>query len=296
MAWIAQLAMFLVLGLLVFPSSFADIALEGTVLALVLALRCASAGGVRRDHRPVRRRRPRRARLGRPARSGAGRARDLPGDRGHPRQPRVLQHRLLRGAAVDVRAGRDDRAGRAPAESDDQEPAAPSPRARSRRPARSASSAPTRSRSRPAPDDALVGHRIRDLGLPRAAIVNVIVRDGQAIPPRGSTRIEAGDRLHVLIRREEMGAMDALLERWREGPLGPPPRQARIPEGHAPVFSVRRWTALRRRPVAPRAGLRPRRRRPPAHAPRRARRARAAGGRLHRGDGARCSRSAGSSC
>jgi len=94
-----------------------------------------------------------------------------------------------------------------------------------------------------APGDALVGHRIRDLGLPRAAIVNVIVRDGQAIPPRGSTRIEAGDRLHVLIRREEMGAMRQLLERWRDGPVGPPPRPARIPEGHAPVFSVRRWDA-----------------------------------------------------
>ncbi|HEX4804371.1 MAG TPA: TrkA C-terminal domain-containing protein, partial [Conexibacter sp.] len=92
-----------------------------------------------------------------------------------------------------------------------------------------------------APGDALVGHRIRDLGLPRAAIVNVIVREGQAIPPRGSTRIEVGDRLHVLIRREEMGAMRRLLERWRDGPVGPPPRPARIPEGHAPVFSVRRW-------------------------------------------------------
>src|SRR6185503_2886805 len=92
-----------------------------------------------------------------------------------------------------------------------------------------------------APGDALVGHRIRDLGLPRAAIVNVIVRDGQAIPPRGSTRIEAGDRLHVLIRHEEMGTMRALLERWRDGPVGPSPRPKRIPEGHAPVFSVRRW-------------------------------------------------------
>src|SRR4029077_14934807 len=34
MAWIAQLAMFLVLGLLVFPSQLDDVAVEGTVLAL----------------------------------------------------------------------------------------------------------------------------------------------------------------------------------------------------------------------------------------------------------------------
>ena len=44
-------------------------------------------------------------------------------------------------------------------------------------------------------DDAIVGLRTRDLGLPREALVNVIVRDGEAIPPRGSTRIEDGDRL-----------------------------------------------------------------------------------------------------
>ena len=31
--------------------------------------------------------------------------------------------------------------------------------------------------------------RVRDLGLPREAVINVIVRDGQAIPPRGSTRV-----------------------------------------------------------------------------------------------------------
>ena len=36
LAWVAQLSMFLVLGLLVFPSQLGDVALEGTVLALVL--------------------------------------------------------------------------------------------------------------------------------------------------------------------------------------------------------------------------------------------------------------------
>src|SRR4051794_1013391 len=38
MAWVAQLSMFLVLGLLVFPSDLGAVALEGTVLALVLVL------------------------------------------------------------------------------------------------------------------------------------------------------------------------------------------------------------------------------------------------------------------
>src|SRR5829696_8463802 len=38
MAWIAQLGMFLVLGLLVFPSQLDDVAIEGTVLAFVLVV------------------------------------------------------------------------------------------------------------------------------------------------------------------------------------------------------------------------------------------------------------------
>ena len=48
----------------------------------------------------------------------------------------------------------------------------------------------------------MVGARVRDLGLPREAVVNVIVRGDEAIPPRGSTILRAGDRLHVLLRSE----------------------------------------------------------------------------------------------
>ena len=46
---------------------------------------------------------------------------------------------------------------------------------------------------------------VRDLGLPRDAVVNVIVRGDEAIPPRGSTRLRAGDHVHVLLRAESAG-------------------------------------------------------------------------------------------
>jgi len=87
--------------------------------------------------------------------------------------------------------------------------------------------------------DAIAGHRVRDLDLPREAVVNVIVRGDEAIPPRGSTRLLAGDELHLLVRSESAGEVGRLMRRWRDGPVGPPPRPERIPRGAATVLSVR---------------------------------------------------------
>ena len=70
--------------------------------------------------------------------------------------------------------------------------------------------------------------------------MNVIVRGASAIPPRGSTEIEAGDELHILARREAIGEVEGLTERWRTGPLGDPP-PAQLPIRGAPqVFTVRK--------------------------------------------------------
>jgi cell volume regulation protein A len=87
--------------------------------------------------------------------------------------------------------------------------------------------------------DAAVGKYVRDLGLPREALLNVVIRDGQAFPPRGSTRLEAGDRLSVLVRQEVAVEFRSLLERWRSGPVGPEPRPYRLPE--STVFSTGPW-------------------------------------------------------
>jgi len=62
--------------------------------------------------------------------------------------------------------------------------------------------------------DAIDGQLIRELGLPRQALVNVIVRDGEAIPPRGSTVVRAGDTLHILVRQEARREVENLFSRW----------------------------------------------------------------------------------
>ncbi|MEA2221339.1 MAG: potassium/hydrogen antiporter [Solirubrobacteraceae bacterium] len=100
--------------------------------------------------------------------------------------------------------------------------------------------------------DAAIGVRVRDLGLPRDALVNVLVRDDEALPPRGSTRLEAGDRLYVLARQSAMAALEEARERWRTGPVGPAPRPARVnrPSG-APIFTTRPWTDADGDPDAP---------------------------------------------
>ena len=69
------------------------------------------------------------------------------------------------------------------------------------------------------PGDAIVGRRVRELGLPRDALITLIVRDNEAIPPRGSTRIETEDSLYLLVRHETSDDVLKLLDRWREGPL-----------------------------------------------------------------------------
>ena len=63
--------------------------------------------------------------------------------------------------------------------------------------------------------DAIAGSAVRELGLPRSALVAVIARGKHTIPPRGSTVVEPGDRLYVLIPQGTRGAIDDVFSRWR---------------------------------------------------------------------------------
>ena len=99
--------------------------------------------------------------------------------------------------------------------------------------------------------DAVVGARVRELGLPRDALLNVIVRGEQAIPPRGSTRVEAGDRLHVLVRQEVAIEFRRLLERWRTGPVVTQRTEHRLPRSTPSIFTSRPWLPDDGNPAAP---------------------------------------------
>jgi len=87
--------------------------------------------------------------------------------------------------------------------------------------------------------DAAAGLLVRELGLPREALVHLIVRDGRAVAPRGSTKVEPGDELHLFVQEPQRGDVESLTRRWREGPLGEPAPLLLPLRGAPQVFSVR---------------------------------------------------------
>jgi cell volume regulation protein A len=66
-----------------------------------------------------------------------------------------------------------------------------------------------------AADHAVNGSAVRELGLPRNALIAVIHRDGDAIPPRGSTVVRQGDRLFILVPHKERADVEDVFARWR---------------------------------------------------------------------------------
>jgi potassium/hydrogen antiporter len=100
--------------------------------------------------------------------------------------------------------------------------------------------------------DAIAGRMVNELGLPREALVSVVVRGEQALLPRGSTEIAAGDRLHILVRGAQRGEVEGLFERWRDGPLTEPEEVVVPILGRAAIFSVQPWKDDAGDPGAPR--------------------------------------------
>ena len=66
-----------------------------------------------------------------------------------------------------------------------------------------------------ADDHAVNGSAVRQLGLPRNALIAVVHRNDEALPPRGSTILRAGDRLFVLVPRKNRADLEDVFSRWR---------------------------------------------------------------------------------
>jgi cell volume regulation protein A len=236
LAWVAQLTLFLTLGLLVFPSQLGSVALEGILLALILAFVARPIATVlataltplSRSERIV---------LGWAGLRGAVPVvlATFPVIAGIPDSLSffnvvffsVVFSLVLQGPTFEPLARR--------LQLTSNRPAMPEPIAEIGAAGRYGAEVVE---YRVAPGDAAAGARVRDLALPREAIASVILRGESAIPPRGSTRLHGGDDLFLLVRREALDELAPLLERWRVGPLGPPARPGRNVSGAPPVFIV----------------------------------------------------------
>ncbi len=272
MAWVAQLTMFLTLGLLVFPADLDEVAWRGTLLALVVvfvARPLATAVGTLGTGFSLREK----GFLGWAGLRGAVPVvlALFPVIEGVPQSETffnivffaVLISTILQGSTIDVVARRLGVTSDEPF-----------------RPASILEVGAVRELGAEVvehvirPGDAAAGARLRDLGIPRDALVALMIRDKEALLPRGSTRLEPGDRLLVLVRSEVADELPDLLSRWRTGPVHKPVRPQRTYSGSVPGVHRAAVDEGGRRRGAPARGGRQGGRRAPAHAARRPRRAR----------------------
>jgi cell volume regulation protein A len=235
--WVAQIGLFILLGLLVFPSTLDDVAIEGLALSAVLILLARPlAAFVATPFSQLNTRE--RAMLGWaglrgatpiwlatfPVVAGVGTGQELFAIVFFV----VVTSTLVQGASFEPLARRLGLT--------TDEPALPRRLLESGRIRRMGSDVVAH---RLKPGAAAVGHPVRELGLPREALVNVIVREGRAIPPRGSTELQEGDELHILVRSELREEVEALTRRWHDGPVGTPPPPQLPPRGAPQIFTVR---------------------------------------------------------
>ena len=235
--WVAQIGLFILLGLLVFPSTLGDVAAEGLALSAVLILVARPfAAFVATLFAPLNLRE--RTMLGWaglrgatpiwlatfPVVAGVGTGEELFSIVFFV----VVTSTLIQGASFEPLAKRLGLT--------TDEPALPRRLLESGRIRRMGGDVVS---YRLRPGAAAAGHMVRELGLPREALVNVIVRDGRAIPPRGSTEVREGDELHILVRGELREEVEELTRQWHEGPVGTPPPPRLPPRGAPQVFTVR---------------------------------------------------------
>jgi potassium/hydrogen antiporter len=64
-------------------------------------------------------------------------------------------------------------------------------------------------------EHAIAGAAVREVGLPRSALIALVARGNDTIPPRGSTVIRPGDRLFVLVPHDRRPDLEDVFVRWR---------------------------------------------------------------------------------
>src|SRR3954452_12183492 len=218
--WVAQIGLFVLLGLLVFPSELGDVALESLLLSAILILLARPlATFIATTFTPMNVRE--KAMLGWAGLRGATPIwlATFPVVANVGQGPEifsivffvVVTSTLVQGASFEPLATRLGLT--------TDEPALPRRLLESGRIRRMGGDVIA---YRLRPGSAAAGHLVRELGLPREALVNVIVRDGPATPPRGSTELREGDELHVLVRGELREQVEELTRLWHDGPIGTP--------------------------------------------------------------------------
>ena len=284
LAWVAQVAMFVALGLLVFPSRLDDVAVRGTVLALVLvfvarpvavavatladALHVARAGGA----------------LGAPACAApcpwsSPPSRSSTGCRGARELFDVVFFAVL--VSTLVQGTTFEPVARWLGATTD-EPALPRPLAEAgtiRRLGAEVLEYPVGRgrRGRSARACATSGSRARRWSTSSCATAR---RSRRAARPSCAPAIASTS----CCARSSRATCTRIVERWRNGPIGPPPRPPRLVRARRPIFTVAPLgqIALEGDATRPRAVAGTRGRRSAARAPRRARLPRRPGGRALR--------------
>ncbi len=68
------------------------------------------------------------------------------------------------------------------------------------------------------PNDAVAGVTVGELELPQTCTVTVIVRDDESVLPWDTTVVEPDDRIYLMVRSEKLRETERMLEDWREAP------------------------------------------------------------------------------
>ncbi|MBP7669497.1 MAG: potassium/proton antiporter [Candidatus Eisenbacteria bacterium] len=94
-------------------------------------------------------------------------------------------------------------------------------------------------------DSRLRGRRIRDLALPDGAVIAMLARGQEMIPPRGSTELQAGDHAFVVVRPEVRNLVDRAFSGigFAGGPALPP-MEFSLP-GHMRVEHLEEFYGIR---------------------------------------------------